>query len=141
VSHPVSLGRRLAVAALAALALLAVLLPATAPAARVPRYQAGREVTFRITTQEPNARQYGVYITISARRRTDRYGALKRTRVGTFARMVRKRGNRWAYTTPDYTFPGWFMVETGTYWWQTSITDCSVPGCKILSRIRAFKVV
>ncbi len=139
-SHPVSLARRAAAAALAALALLAVALPAAAPA-RTPSYAAGKQVTFRVTTQEPNARQYGVYITVASRRRTDRYGALKQTRVGTFARMVSKGRGRYWYTTPDYTFPGWFMVETGTYYWQTSITDCSVAGCKLLSRIRSFKVV
>jgi len=140
VSHPRSLARRAALAALAALALLAVALPAAAPA-RVPSFPAGSQHTFRVTTQEPNARQYGVYITVAARRRTDRYGALKQTRVGTFARMASKGRGRYWYTTPDYTFPGWFMVETGTYYWQTSITDCTVRGCKILSRIRSFKVV
>ena len=139
-SHPVSLGRRVAVAALAALALLAVALPAAAPA-RVPTYEAGKRVVFRFTTQSANARAYGVYMTVAARRRTDRYGALKRTRVGTFARMVHKGRGRYEYKTPDYTFPGWFMVEVGTYYWQTSITDCRVPGCKILGRIRSFKVV
>jgi uncharacterized membrane protein len=141
VSHPVSLARRSAVAALAALALLAAVLPAAAPAARVPTYQAGERATFGVSTQSANARMYGVYITISSSRRTDRYGGLKRTRIGTFARMVHKGRGRYQYTTPDYTFPGWFMVETGTYFWQTSITDCSVPGCKVLSRIRSFKVV
>ncbi len=140
-SHPASLGRRIAVAALAALALAAVALPAAAPAARVPTYQAGERVVFRITTQAANARTYGVYLTVASRKRTDRYGALKRTRLGTFARMVSKGRGRYEYTTPDYTFPGWFMVEVGTYYWQTSITDCSVPGCKVVSRIRSFKVV
>ena len=109
-SHPAALARRAAVAALAGLALLAVALPAAAPAARAPSYQAGERVTFRVTTQEPNARQYGVYITVSSKRRTDRHGGLKRTRVGTFARMASKGRGRFRYTTPDYTFPGWFMV-------------------------------
>lgn len=139
-SHPLSLGRRVVLAAAAALALAAVALPAAAPA-RVPTHQAGEQITFRFTSQSANARTYGVFLTVSSRRRTDRYGALKRTRVGTFARMTAKGRGRYWYTTPDYTFPGWFMVETGTYYWQTSITDCSIPGCKIVSRIRSFKVV
>jgi uncharacterized membrane protein len=140
VSTTASLVRRCAVAALAALALAAVVLPAAA-SARVPTYDAGEQVTFRITTQAANARTYGVYLTVAARKRTDRHGALKRTRVGTFARMVHKGRGRFQYTTPDYTFPGWFMVEVGTYYWQTQYTDCSVPGCKIVGPIRSFKVV
>jgi uncharacterized membrane protein len=135
-----SLLRRCVLAALAALMLAAVALPAAAPA-RVPALRAGSQHTFRITTQESNARQYGVFLTIASRRRVDRYGALKQTRIGTFARMVAKGRGRYWWTTPDYTFPGWFMVEVGTYYWQTSVTDCSVPGCKVLSGIRSFKVV
>lgn len=135
-----SLVRRGALAALLALALLAAALPATS-AARVPQYDVGDRVTFRITNRSANARRYGVFLTVASKRKTDRYGALKRTRVGTFARMTRKRGGRFVYTTPPYTFPGWFMVEPGTYYWQASVTDCSRPGCKAVSRIKKFKVV
>lgn len=132
--------RRVALACVLALALCALTLPAAA-SAKVPTYRAGSEVVFRITTRTANAKRYGVFLTIAARRRTDRYGALKQTRVGTFAKMTNKGRGRFTWTTPDYTFPGWFMVETGTYYWQTSVTDCTVPGCRVLSRIRTFKVV
>lgn len=134
-----SRARRLVLAALLALALAAVALPSAA-SARVKTYQVGDRITFVTVTHAAKAKQYGVYLTVAAKRRADRHGALKRTQIGTFARMTRKRGGRYEYTTPDYTFPDWFMMRPGTYYWQTSYTDCSVPGCKVVSRIRSFKV-
>lgn len=139
-SNPLPLARRVMIAALVALTLSAVALPAAAPA-RVPTYDVGDRATFTFTTQEPNARTYGVFLTVASKRRVNRYGGLKRTSVGTFARMVNKGRGTFKYTTPAYTFPDWFMMRPGTYYWQTSITDCSIPGCNILSRIRSFKVV
>ena len=135
-----SLVRRGAIAALLALALLATALPATAPA-RVPKYDVGDRVKFKVTNRSANARRYGVFLTVASKRKTDRYGALKRTSVGTFARMKRKRGGRFVYVTPPYTFSSWFMMRPGTYFWQASVTDCSRPGCKSLSRIKKFRVV
>lgn len=106
----------------------------------MPTYAVGSEVVFRITATHPNAKRYGVFLTIAARRRTNRYGGLKRTRVGTFARMTAKGRGRFQWTTPDYSFPDWFMMRPGTYYWQTQVTDCTVRGCNVYSRIKRFKV-
>jgi hypothetical protein len=133
-----STGRRAGVlATLLALALLT--LPAVS-SARVPTYRSGSQVTFSVRSDAALARQYGMYITVASKKRVDRNGRLKQTDVGTFARMTRKRAGVYKWTTPPYTFDTWFMVKTGTYYWQTQYTDCSIRGCNALSRIRSFKV-
>lgn len=131
--------RRGLVAALLALAVSLALVPA-AGAARTPTYQVGDRVTFSVHSNAAKAQQYGMYITVAARRRLDRHGGLKRTDVGTFARMTRKRGNVYKWTTPAYTFDTWFMQRPGTYYWQTQYTDCDVAGCTVFSRVKTFKV-
>jgi hypothetical protein len=134
--------RRSAVAALLALALAvaALALPASSQAARTPTYAVGDQVVFRIVSQHPNARRYGVFLTIASRKRTDRYGGLKRTPIGTFSKMTARGRGRFEYKTPPYTFDTWFMMNPGTYYWQTQVTDCTVAGCAVYSRIKTFKV-
>lgn len=137
----ISRSERGALVALLAFALVALaLLPATASAARVPTFRVGSQVVIRITTRHPNAKRYGVFLTVAAKRKTDRYGSLKRTKIGTFAKMTAKGGGRFVWKSPAYTFPDWFMMRPGTYYWQTHVTDCNVRGCRANSKIRAFKV-
>jgi hypothetical protein len=128
------------IGSVAALALSALLLPAAAPA-RIATHHVGDRVTFKYRTLVPNASRYGVFITVAARRRHNRYGGLKRTQVGTFARMVATGGGHYQYTTPPSTSPTWFMRKRGTYYWQMSIRDCSIRGCHVYSRVHLFKVV
>jgi hypothetical protein len=87
-----------------------------------------------------------VWLTIATSRRVDRYGQLKDyTDGGVFSAMRRKRGRHYTFTPPRYTFPGWFLATPGTYYWQAYHINCSIPnssrsGCHVYSRIRSFKV-
>jgi len=132
--------RRGAPAALLALMLSLALLPAASSAARTPTYEAGSRVTF--TARTAGARPVGgtVYLRIAAKRRFDRYGQLKQTAIGTFARMNRRGPNLYRYTTPPYTFDDWFMNTPGTYYWHTQFTDCSFRDCRGHGPVHAFKV-
>jgi gas vesicle protein len=100
----------------------------------------GAQPTFKVRDNSSNARRYDIFMTIAAKKRTNRHGELKRTRVGTFARMESNGKGGWTYKAPAYTFPTWFMERPGTYYWQAFHIDCSVPGCHVVSRIRSFKV-
>jgi hypothetical protein len=126
-------------AGLLALALSLALAPAASSA--VPEYAVGSRITFSVRSTSSLARKNGVFLIVANRRSVNRHGELKRTDIGTFARMNRKRGGVYKWTTPAFTFDTWFMMVPGTYHWQTFFTDCSVSGCHRLSRIRSFKVV
>jgi hypothetical protein len=86
-----------------------------------------------------------VWLSISAFRRRDRYGRLKESDGGTFTSMTRHRNGRYSYTPPDYSFPSWFMVKPGTYYWQAYHINCSIPNssktsCHVYSSVRSFQV-
>ena len=104
----------------------------------------GTRPTFK-ATDRGDAFQGTVWLSISAFRRVDRTGKLKQSDGGTFTSMRRRRGGSYTYTPPDYSFPGWFMVTPGTYYWQAYHINCSIPSstrtsCHVYSRIRSFKV-
>jgi hypothetical protein len=128
-----------AVAALVTVALAALVLPAAAPA-RVPTYHVGDRVTFTASTKGARPASGAVYLHVAAKRRFDRYGQLKLTTIGTFARMNRRGPSLYRYTTPPYTFDDWFMNRPGTYYWQTQFTDCAFRDCRGHGPVRVFKV-
>jgi len=119
--------------------------PATAgsPAQIAPKsgstLTAGSQPTFKIRDASASARRYGVFITVSTSKALTRRGDLKKTNIGTFAKMKR-RGSVYSYKTPLYSFPTWFMVRPGTYYWQAFRIDCSVKGCHVHTKVRSFKV-
>lgn len=101
----------------------------------------GTQPMFKVRDNSANARRYKIFMTIATKKRTNRYGELKRTRAaGTFTRMDGNGRGGWTYKPPAYTFPSWFMERPGTYYWQAFHIDCRVKGCHVLSRIRSFKV-
>ena len=109
--------------------------------AAVPSLKVGTRPTFRIHSPAAVAADSSVFLTIAAKRKVYKDGELKRTTVGTFAEMNKKRNANFVWKSPPYTFPGWFMMQPGTYFWQTYYIDCAAPDCHVLSKIKSFKVV
>jgi hypothetical protein len=108
-------------------------------------FAVGAQPTFT-ASDNGDAFNGSLWLTIATSRRVDRYGQLKQYRDGgVFTGMRRKRGHRYAYTPPRFSFPGWFLVTPGTYYWQAYHINCSIPNssrtsCHVYSRIRSFKV-
>jgi hypothetical protein len=142
--------RRILVAAAAALAIGA----AGAQADVSPKLTApgpgkllavGSQPVFKVTDHGDTSHG-GVWLTISKFRKRDRFGRLKQSSdSGTFTNMARHRGGHFTYTPPAYTFPGWFMVTPGTYYWQAYHINCAAHNtvrnsCDLFSRVRAFRV-
>jgi len=100
---------------------------------------AGSQPTFKVRDASASARRYGVFVTVSTSKKLTARGDLKKTDIGTFAKMKR-RGSVFSYKTPLYSFPTWFMVRAGTYYWQAFRIDCSVKGCHVHTKVRSFKV-
>ena len=100
---------------------------------------AGSQPTFKVRDTSASARKYGVFVTVSTSKRLTRTGDLKKTDIGTFAK-TKRRGSVFSYKTPLYTFPTWFMVRAGTYYWQAFRIDCAVRGCHVHTKVRSFKV-
>ena len=148
--------RRLPRLAAALVALLAAVLvaAAVAQAATHPKLLApkqgkhlhrGGQPTFKVRDGSAKARKYGVTIVINNKRKV-KHGELQAPGShgsGTFAAMKRRKHGRWTYKPPHYTFPSWFMVRRGTYYWQSFHIDCgphTPRSCHIVSRIRKFHV-
>ncbi len=137
---------RIIIAATAALALAAsaaqadvgpkLLSPAAGKA-----FEVGARPTFT-ASDRGDAFNGTVWLTISKFRRTDRHGQIKQSDGGTFTSMRRRRGGKYAYTPPDYSFPGWFMATPGTYYWQAYRIECSSGSsdCKQEGPVVRFKV-
>jgi hypothetical protein len=105
---------------------------------------AGSRPTFT-ATDRGDAFHGTVWLSISAFKRRDREGRLKASDGGTFTSMTHHRGGSYTYTPPNYSFPSWFMVKPGTYYWQAYHINCAIPNatrtsCHVYSRVRAFKV-
>ena len=142
-------GRRrltgLAVATTLAFALLAPgAAGAAAPAQLSPKpgalLERGSRPVFKVRDTSRAARRYSVYITISTSKARRRNGDLRKTSVGHFASM-RRRGSTFSYMAENYTFPTWFMVRPGTYYWQVYRIDCSARrSCHVHSKVRSFRV-
>jgi hypothetical protein len=100
----------------------------------------GSQPTFKVRDGSRNARKYKVFMTIStSKARSKGTGDLKQTKVGTFTSMKRK-GKTHSYKAPKYTFPTWYMVAPGKYYWQAYRIDCRVKGCHVHSRVSSFIV-
>ena len=100
---------------------------ASSPAQVSPKrgtvFAAGSQPVFKVRDGSRAARRYSMYITISTSKKRKRNGDLRRTEIGTFASMKRRRSIH-SYKPENYTFPTWFMVRPGTYYWQTYRIDC-----------------
>jgi hypothetical protein len=148
--------RRLPTLAAALVALLAAVLvaAAVAQAASGPSLLAPRQgkhlhrntrPTFKVRDRSAKARQYGVTIVINNKRKV-KHGELQEPGShgsGTFAGMKRRKHGIWTYRPPGYTFPSWFMVRRGTYYWQAFHIDCGTNtprSCHIVSKIHKFHV-
>jgi hypothetical protein len=142
-------GRRALAAAVVLVALLAV--PATAgagtrPALLKPAKNAvvarGTQPTFVARDRSSAARQYPLYIRISATKRVTKVGELRPTKIGTFSNMKRHAGGRHTFLPTLYTFPTYFLQRPGRYWWQVRRIQCGVtPGrCLVFSKIHSFVV-
>lgn len=133
------IGRRAMLATLISFALALAAAPVVTAA--VPKFQVGSRPTFRIHSPAAVAADSSVFLTIASKRKVNKNGELKRTAIGNFAQMNKKRNGNFAWTPPPYTFPDWFMMRPGTYFWQTYYIDCAAPDCHVLSTIKSFKVV
>jgi hypothetical protein len=89
-----------------------------------------------------------VYVTISAKRKVDRYGKLIEYKgCGSWCDFValtpwRHHAGEWIYKSA-YNFPGYWAVTPGKYYWQATHVAplCQAKGCEVDSRIRTFTVV
>ena len=144
---------RVLLGALLAAALLAAAVPA-ANAATGPRplspkagkvFSKGAFLTFKVKDTSAAARKYGIFMVIANRKRT-RNGQLQKSKSGKpgdFAQMKRRKHGVYTYTPAKYTFPGWYMVTSGTYYWQAHHIDCgatSTGNCYVVGGIRKFRV-
>jgi hypothetical protein len=145
---------RLALGALLAGALLLAALVPAANAATGPRpispkqgkvFSKGAFLTFKVKDTSAAARKYGIFMVIANRKRT-RHGQLQKSKSGKpgdFAQMKRRKHGVYTYTPMHYTFPGWYMVTSGTYYWQAHHIDCgatSTGNCYVVGGIRKFRV-
>jgi hypothetical protein len=145
-------GRSLAIATVAAFATLTVGAAGaqadTAPVLNAPGpgklIHLGSHPIFKVTD---TGHAFGTeWLSVSKYRRRDRFGRLKQQSPGgDFSDMVRHRHGHFTFTPPTFSFPGWFMVTPGTYYWQTYHINCAIPNaqktnCHVYSRVRSFRV-
>jgi hypothetical protein len=142
------------VAAIAALvvALTAALALAAAPGGPAPvtpkqgkMFARGSKITFRVRDRSSYARRYGVFLTVAARKvvRHEELQMPKGNAPGDFARMRRGKNGIYSYTPPRYTFPSWYRVRPGRYYWQAHHINCAFHGptdCHYVGKIRSFRV-
>jgi hypothetical protein len=108
-------------------------------------YPVGSRPTFKVKDTARNARRYRMFITIANAKAFKKSGAnkgdLKQTKPGDFSDLTRS-GSTFTYTSPAYTFPGWYMVAPGKYYWQVFHIDCSQRGfrCHVHSKLGSFYV-
>jgi hypothetical protein len=89
-----------------------------------------------------------VYVTISPKRKLDKYGRLKQYGgCGSKCDFValkpwRHHAGEWIYKTP-FNFPGYWAVTPGKYYWQAEHVAplCQAKGCEVASAIHTFRVV
>jgi hypothetical protein len=144
---------RVLLGAVLAAALLAAVVPA-ANAATGPRplspsagkvFSKGAFTTFKVKDTSAAARKYGIFMVIANRKRT-KGGQLQKSKngkPGDFAQMKRRKHGVYTYTPAKYTFPGWYMVTSGTYYWQAHHIDCGATAsgnCYVVGGIRKFRV-
>jgi len=103
----------------------------------------GSQPVFKVRDRSAAAKKYSVFITISTSKKRKKNGDLMKRpgSIGTF-RQMKRRGSTFRYQAEKYTFPTWFMVRPGTYYWQAYRIDCSGgnSSCHIHTKIRSFKV-
>jgi hypothetical protein len=150
-------GRRLAAVLVAliagALAVSAVALasPFSAPVLKKPgknaRVHAGK---ITLVVQDPGVPKdvQPVYVQISPKRKLDKNGFLARClkvdRGCEFTSLKPWKGHPGMWkTTVDVSFPGYWAVTPGTYYWQANHVAplCQAKGCEVVSKIGVFHVV
>ncbi len=90
-----------------------------------------------------------VYVTISPKRKLNRYGRLtdKNCSLGVQCVFValkpwRHHAGEWIYKS-QFNFPGYWAVTPGRYYWQAEHVAplCQAKGCEVASAIHSFRVV
>lgn len=147
--HALDAHRRSALALLIAVTLaLALLVPAAArgadPVQLSPKRGAlldlGSRPTFKVRDTTAAARGLKLFITISTSKKRNRRGDLKKTSIGSFRAMKRRR-SIFSYRAEAYSFPTWFMAREGTYYWQAYRIDCAAArSCHVHTGVRSFRV-
>jgi hypothetical protein len=108
-------------------------------------YPVGSRPTFKVRDTSRNARRYRMYVTIANAKKFKKSGANKgdllMTKPGDFSDLKRS-GSTFTYTPPLYTFPTWYMVVPGKYYWQAFHIDCSQRHfrCHVHSKLGSFYV-
>lgn len=108
-------------------------------------YPAGSQPTFKVRDTSRNAKRYRMFLTISNAKKFKKSGTNKgdllKTKIGDFSDLKRS-GSTFTYTPPMYTFPTWYMVVPGKYYWQAYHVDCSQKGfrCHVHSKLGSFYV-
>jgi hypothetical protein len=144
---------RVLLGALLAAGLLAAVVPAanaaTGPRSLAPTagkvFSKGAFTTFKVKDTSAAARKYGIFMVVANRKRT-KNGQLQKSKDdnrGDFAQMKRRKHGVFTYTPEHYTFPGWFVNTSGTYYWQAHHIDCAATtagNCSVVGPIRKFRV-
>ena len=79
----------------------------------------GQPVTFKLRKVGPGV----VFMKICANKKKDKDGVICN---GEHMARPSKKGKIYTHTPPAHTFPDWFMVKPGTYYWQAYRIDCSI---------------
>ena len=102
-------------------------------------------ITFKVKDTSRNAKRYSMYLTVSNKKKFKKSGTgkgdLLLTKPGDFSSLKRS-GSTFTYTPARNTFPGWYMVTPGKYYWQAFHIDCSQRGlqCHVHSKLGSFYV-
>jgi len=88
------------------------------------------------------------FVQISKHRKLNKFGNLADCNAVSkgcdFVELKPRKGHpgQWTYTS-HFSFPGYWAVTPGTYYWQADHIDCSVTGadsCHVTSKIGSFHV-
>ena len=108
-------------------------------------FPVGSQPTFKVKDTSRNAKRSRMFMTISNAKKFKKSGSnkgdLRQTKPGDFSNLTRS-GSTFTYTPPKYTFPGWYMVTPGKYYWQAFHIDCGQKGfrCHVHSKLGSFFV-
>lgn len=111
------------------------------------RVHAGR-ITLKVKDPAAIAQNTDVFVSISPKRKTNKYGELKSScsvsKRCNFVELKRWKGHPgwWIYKAPGFNFPGYWATTPGKLYWQAEHADCThFSGCEATSKIGSFKVV
>lgn len=93
----------------------------------------------------PDARKYGVFVTINRHKQFDKFHHLKNCKNVAkgcqFIQLKRWKGHPGLWTeTGHYDFPGYWATTPGRYFWQAQVVGNGAGGL-IVSNIKSFRII